>query len=102
MPFRAPKNFWEWVLLFSPAMVIWIAAAILFAIVRYDNGVGAVFVNPVVWSYVAFALSIIVGHIFTKPNPNCWVWSGWSFVAAILVVLLNYAVAYAGCAIVTR
>jgi hypothetical protein len=99
MQFRAPKNFWEWVLLFSPALVIWAATAIWLAFPHYGE-IGVLFVGSFYGSIAALVISSVAGHAFTKPNQQRSVRYSAVVLAAILIFTMNIGIAFAGCAVV--
>ena len=99
MPFRAPKNFREWLLLFSPALVIWAASVIGFFIPSGHEG-GLASEGTFVGSIVALGLCVGVGYEFTKPNPRWGIRNAWSLLATAAVVAVNFGIAFAGCSLV--
>ena len=101
MQFRLPKRAWEWVLLFSPTLAIWAASAIWLAF-PHRGDVGVLLVGPFIGSCIAFVLSFWPGHLFTNPNPQIWVRRTGISLAAILIAVLNFTIAFAGCAVVLR
>lgn len=99
---RLPKGFLEWVLLFSPTLVIWLATAVWFAIPHYGGDVGVMFVGPVVGVVVSLLLCFFVGCVFTKPTPEPSLRHMARFASASLIAVLNLGIAFGGCAVVLR
>ena len=101
MPFRAPKNFWEWVLLFSPALVIWLASAIWLSF-PHRGDVGVLLVGPFIGSAVALVLCFFCGIRFTNPTPKPSGRHLARLASASLIAVLNLGIAFGGCAVVLR
>jgi hypothetical protein len=104
MPFRAPKNFWEWVLLFSPAMVIWAATAIAFVLPPpgFEWGLYFPILGALAGSVIALLLCVYAGYLFTKPTPEPSGRHMARFASASLIAFLNLGIAFGGCAVVLR
>ncbi len=97
MPFRAPKNFREWLLLFLPALVAYATIAI------GSNFPVKGFPNP---KYVfpgfvaALVLSCVAGYVFTKPTQRLRERALWVLSVAIVIAVLNFGIAFAACMLV--
>ena len=51
---------------------------------------------------LAAPLCIVMGFVFTKPNPRWHVRTAWILLAALAVAFLNYSIAIGGCVLVIR
>ncbi|MEO6740358.1 MAG: hypothetical protein ABIP20_08900 [Chthoniobacteraceae bacterium] len=99
MPFRAPKNFWEWLLLCSPALVIWAGTAIA-AVMPGENEGGLL--GGLLGCFAAGFISLLVGFVLAAPNPRRAIRTVWILIVGCTVAILNFAIAFAGCGLVMR
>ena len=99
MHFRAPKNFREWLLLCSPALVIWVGTAIAAAMPGENEGG---LLGGLLGCLAAGFISLVVGFVLTVPNPRWLIRAVWILIVSVAVAVLNFAVAFAGCALVMR
>lgn len=51
---------------------------------------------------LAAPLCIVMGFVFTKPNPRWPVRVAWILLATLAVAFLNYSIAIGGCVLVIR
>ena len=98
MHFRTPKNFREWLLLCSPALVIWAGTAISAAMPGNNTEGGLL--GGLLGCFAAGLISLVAGFIFTVPNPKWAMRALWILIMAIAVAVVNFTVAFAGCALV--
>jgi hypothetical protein len=99
MPFRAPKNFWEWLLLFSPTIVMVSAAVVWSQFYRPRSEYDECDSNTL-WlgvPLIALFLCVFSGFVITKPSlrPSdriIWTLNGMFIVAAIhfVIVLITF------------
>ncbi len=101
MYFRAPKNFWEWLLLSSPALVIWAGTAIGASIPGSHEGEGGL-LGGIMGCFAAGFVSLGIGFVFTVPNPRWPLRAVWILIVGCAVAIVNFAVAFGGCALVMR
>ncbi len=101
MGFRPPERVRDWVLLFSPAVMMLLATFVGMAFQKQDNG-EAILLFALLAAFLAAPLCIALGFVFTKPNPRWPVRAAWILPAAVIVAFLNYSIAIGGCALVIR
>jgi hypothetical protein len=94
MPLRAPKNFLEWLLLFSPALVVYAAVliSISFPAPEFEWGLSKTLMGGLVGSAIASAICVVAGYVFTKPTSAPFVRPLWSLLTALLVGTFNIGV----------
>ena len=104
MPFRAPRNFWEWVLLFSPALVIWVATAIAFVLPApgFEWRIYFPFIGTLCGSFMALWLCVFAGRTLTDACLEGRTRRTRISFVAVLIALLNFTIAFAGCAVAGR
>ena len=99
-----PKNGWEWLLMFSPAVAIWLATLVAFAVPApgFEWGQYKPAIEALPGSIIAVLLSFAGDVTLVKPNPRWAVRSLWILVVGLAVGILNFAIAFAGCVAVIR
>ena len=53
-------------------------------------------------SFAALAICLVLGVVFTIPHPKWIVRASWIFGTALIAAVLNFAIAFGGCALVMR
>jgi uncharacterized membrane protein len=99
MGFRPPERVRDWVLLFSPAAMMLLATFAGMAFEKRGNE-EAVLMYALLAACLAAPLCIVMGFVFTKPNPRWHVRAAWILLAALAVAFLNYSIAIGGCVLV--
>jgi hypothetical protein len=108
MLLRAPKRWWEWLLLFSPAFAIWIATAI-------GESIGSA-ADPLHWSvvpgfvlgafigtcFIAPPLSLVAGFVLVLRTQDRFEWIVRTVCVAFFIGCSNLAIAFVGCGVVRR
>ena len=104
MPFRAPGKIREWLLLFSPTLVIWLATLIGFVIPAPGSEwkLYMPFFGVSAGSVLALLICLIAGYAFTKPTLELPARRAWGLLAALALAVVNFGIAFAGCAVVLR
>ncbi len=105
MGFRPPERVRDWVLLFSPAVMMLLSTFAGMAFQKQDNGEAILLfalLAAFLAAFLAVPLCIALGFVFTKPNPRWPVRAAWILPAAVIVAFLNYSIAIGGCALVIR
>jgi len=96
---RAPKRWWEWAVLFSPAAVVLLATGYDLAFIprggRMLVGLDGAFVG----ACIALPLCLVAGWLLTKPQPRPLVRAAWFTLMSIAVLAVNSAITFAGCAV---
>lgn len=88
-------------LLFLPATVMLLAT---FAGAAYEQRgkEEAILLYTLIAAFLAAPLCIVMGFVFTKPDPRWQMRAGWILLAALLIAFLNYSIALGGCVLVIR
>jgi len=97
MPFRVLTKLWEWVLLFSPAVIVLLATAYDVYFVPRGGRMLVGLDGAVIGACFAVPLCFVVGFVFTTPQPQWYQRAAWSLVMSLAVLVLNSAIAFAGC-----
>ena len=99
MGIRPPKTKWDWLLLCSPALVIWGGTAIGVSIPGDNEGglLGGLF-----GCFVAGVICLVAGFVFTMVNPKWVLRAVWILIVSVIAAALNFGIAFAGCGLVMR
>ena len=88
-------------LLFLPATVM-LLATLAGAAYEQRGKEEAILLYTLIAAFLAAPLCIVVGFVFTRPDPRWHVRAAWSVPAALLIAFLNYSIALGGCVLVIR
>ncbi len=104
MPLRAPRNFWEWALLFAPVVVVWLTTLIASVLPApgFEWGLYQPMFGVLAGSTIALGVCVFAGRVLTKPHPELFVRRARCLAAATLIAFFNFSIAFAGCALVLR
>ena len=98
MHFRAPTKLWEWLLLCSPALVIWAGTAIGASMPGNEGGL----LGGILGCFAAGFISLVIGFVLTLRNPGWPLRAVWILIVSCAVAIVNFTVAFGGCALVMR
>jgi|SRR6185436_5029529 len=102
MPIRLPREWWEWVLQFSPAGAILLAVGYEVAFIPRGGTMIVGLDGAIVGAWFALPLCFAAAFFLTKPHPNRAVRAIWIVLLAVGVAAVNCGIAFAGCMLVVR
>ena len=92
MPFRPPKSFWEWLLLFAPGVAMYLSTLSIAGLSGFEWELYDTLLGGLVGFTIALVICVFAGCVFTKPTLAQHARIAWSLLAAVFVAAFNIGV----------